>query len=260
MKQIFAAAILLVVASVFAEPHTTRPGNSHLAAADGSGSLINERRVNHASMSQDGHKLVQFQMALLKRGQNWASVDVGNPPDVIKQHQDYEQSLLKTGKAMIAGRIADDGELRGVYIFRTATPDEAKTLVLADPAVIAGHFKVEMHPWLSEDVMKKTTPSLKTNTAYLVLLTRGAKWTPGSTPETEELQKKHIANIIRLAELKKLVVAGPFADDGTLRGIFVFKVDSLDEAKSLTATDPAVMAGRLGVEIHPWVVPEGILP
>lgn len=210
---------------------------------------------------QEGeHKLVRFQMALLKRGPSWTTVDYANPPDAIKQHLDYEQSLLKNGKAMIAGRISDDGELRGVYIFRSSTLDEAKSLALADPAVKAGHFVVEMHPWLSEDVMKKTTTSTKSITAYLVLLTRGAKWTPESTPATEELQKQHIANIVRLAGLKKLVVAGPYGDDGTLRGIFVFKVDSLEEAKSLTATDPAVMAGRLAVEVHPWIVPDDILP
>jgi hypothetical protein len=34
----------------------------------------------------------------------------------------------------------------------------------------------------------------------------------------------------------------------------------LEEAKALTASDPAVQAGRLAMEIHPWMVPEGVLP
>ena len=62
------------------------------------------------------------------------------------------------------------------------------------------------------------------------------------------------------AEMKKLVMAGPFGDDGTLRGIFVFKVATLAEAKELAETDPAVKAGRLAIEINPWFVPAGILP
>jgi uncharacterized protein len=81
-------------------------------------------------------------------------------------------------------------------------------------------------------------------TAYFAFLSRGPKWTGVKTPETEELQKAHLANINRLAELKKLVVAGPFGDNGQLRGIFVFKVASLAEAKSLAETDPAVQAGQ----------------
>ena len=88
----------------------------------------------------------------------------------------------------------------------------------------------------------------------------GDKWTPEKTPQTEAIQKAHMDNINRLAEMKKLVVAGPFGDNGTLRGIFVFRVNSIEEARELAATDPAVKAGRLALRIHPWVVPEGILP
>ena len=69
-----------------------------------------------------------------------------------------------------------------------------------------------------------------------------------------------MANINRLAETKKLVVAGPFGGKGTLRGIFVFRVGSLEEAKQLAETDPAVQAGRLAIEMRPWMVPDGVLP
>jgi len=131
---------------------------------------------------------------------------------------------------------------------------------MADPAVAAGHFILELHPWWSEDVMKKTTTPGNMMTAYLAFLVRGDKWTPEKTPETAALQMAHLGNITRLAAMKKIVVAGPFGDDGTLRGIFVFRVDSIEEARELAATDPAVKAGRLALQIHPWLVPEGILP
>jgi uncharacterized protein YciI len=126
--------------------------------------------------------------------------------------------------------------------------------------VKAGYFTPELHPWWAEDVMKKTTTPDKLTTAYIAFLVRGEKWTPDKTPETEAIQKAHLANIGKLAETKKLVVAGPFGDDGTLRGIFVFRVASIDEARALAATDPAVKAGRLALQIYPWMVPEGILP
>jgi uncharacterized protein YciI len=66
------------------------------------------------------------------------------------------------------------------------------------------------------------------------------------------IQKAHMANIHRLAQNGQLVVAGPFEDDGELRGVFIFNVTSLDDAKALTESDPAVQAGRLVMELHPW--------
>lgn len=67
-----------------------------------------------------------------------------------------------------------------------------------------------------------------------------------------ELQKAHLSNIMRMAEEKKLVMAGPFLDDGDVRGIYIFNTESLDEAETWTNTDPAVMAGRLVMELHPF--------
>jgi uncharacterized protein YciI len=212
-----------------------------------------------AQQQEPQHKLVQFQMAILKRGPKPMPAD-WETSSLRERHVAYVQSLVQSGKAMIAGRIKDDPEMVGVLIFRTESADEARNWATADPAVTAGHFTAELHPWWSEDVMKKTTTPDKMTTAYLAFLVRGEKWTPAKTPETEAIQKAHLANIGRLAEMKKLVVAGPFGDDGTLRGIFVFRVNSLEEARSLAQTDPAVQAGRLALQIHPWVVPEGILP
>ena len=53
-------------------------------------------------------------------------------------------------------------------------------------------------------------------------------------------------------------LAGPFLDGGDLRGLFLFEVATLEEAKALCETDPAVKAGRLVVEVHPWLGPEGL--
>jgi uncharacterized protein YciI len=212
----------------------------------------------HAQEKQPEHKMIQFHMALLKRGPAYNAA--GMAKDLQTQHVANVVTMLESGKAVIAGPMGDEGELAGILIFRAKSAEEARAWAESDPAVKAGFFTAEMHPWWSEDVMKKPSSPIKLTTAYLALLTRGAKWTPEKTPATEELQKAHIANIVRLAEMKKLVVAGPFGDNGTLRGIFVFKVASLDEARALAETDPAVKAGRLAMDLHPWLVPEGVLP
>jgi uncharacterized protein YciI len=57
-----------------------------------------------------------------------------------------------------------------------------------------------------------------------------------------EIQQAHLENIIRLANEGKLILAGPFLDNGELRGIYVFNVSTLEEARKLTLADPAVRA------------------
>jgi hypothetical protein len=63
-------------------------------------------------------KLLQFQMALLKRGPRAFPAD-WETSDLRKEHLAYMRSLIASDKAIIAGRIMDDPELRGVVIFRT---------------------------------------------------------------------------------------------------------------------------------------------
>lgn len=204
-------------------------------------------------------KLKQFHMAILKKGPKWTATRTKETEELHQAHMERARTLVESGKAVVAGPLTDDGDIRGIYIFRAPSAEEAKAWANDDPAVAAGHLVAEMHPWWSEDVFKKANTPLKLTTVYLAFLVRGS-FTPPSKEAAEELQKAHLANINRLAEMKKLIVAGPFGDKGQLRGIFVFKVGSLEEAKLLTETDPAVKAGRLVLELHPWQVPEGSLP
>jgi len=75
---------------------------------------------------------------------------------------------------------------------------------------------------------------------------------PTDPKEAERLQAAHMANITRMAEEGTLVLAGPFLDDGDIRGIYIFDVKTIEEAKALTATDPAIQTGSLVMELHPW--------
>lgn len=90
----------------------------------------------------------------------------------------------------------------------------------------------------------------------LAFLKRG----PHRDPEkAAALQRSHLDNIHRLAQEGKLILAGPFTDDGELRGIYLFKTSDLEEARRLTETDPAVQAGSLILELHPWYGPAGLM-
>ena len=62
----------------------------------------------------------------------------------------------------------------------------------------------------------------------------------------------HLENIGRLADAGRLVVAGPFFDDADIRGIYIFDVDTLEKARELVETDPAVKAGVFEFEMRLW--------
>ena len=70
--------------------------------------------------------------------------------------------------------------------------------------------------------------------------------------ESAKLMRAHLDNIGKMAKAGKLIVAGPFMDDGELRGIYIFNVKTVEEAEALTKTDPAIKAGSLVMELHPW--------
>ncbi len=80
------------------------------------------------------------------------------------------------------------------------------------------------------------------------------------TPEeAQSLQMEHLKNIQRMADEGTLALAGPFLDGGDLRGIYIFNVETIEEARALTNTDPAIKAGSLIMELKEWYGSAGLL-
>jgi len=63
----------------------------------------------------------------------------------------------------------------------------------------------------------------------------------------------HFSNMDRLAAEKKLVLAGPMpANDRQYRGLFLYDVKTIDEAKELLKGDPTVTSGIFDIELYQW--------
>lgn len=90
------------------------------------------------------------------------------------------------------------------------------------------------------------------------LLRKGPAWTATRTPATDSIQAGHMANIGRMARDGYLLAAGPLLDGGDLRGIFIFRPDSVDRLRAQVALDPAVRSGRLVLDLFSWFAPTGI--
>lgn len=91
----------------------------------------------------------------------------------------------------------------------------------------------------------------------MAFLVRGENLSADSA-EASRLQKAHLDNITRMAREGKLILAGPFLDSTKLRGIYVFNVSGIEEAEELTRSDPAIKAGVLEMELHPWYGPAAL--
>ena len=105
---------------------------------------------------------------------------------------------------------------------------------------------IELHP---ADTTQNP-PNAKPAQYFFVLLNRPANAPQLSKEAGEKLQEEHMANIRKMTAEHKLVIAGPFLDDTTLRGIFVFPADSASQVQEWTKSDPAVKADRQSAEVH----------
>lgn len=123
------------------------------------------------------------------------------------------------------------------------TPDEDATAMTETDAE-----KSQYDPQLAEELGADEYGMKK----YVMAFLKRGPNRDRSPEEAQALQKAHMDNIGRMAEAGQLILAGPFFDDGDIRGIYVFDVETIEEAQALTATDPAIQAGSLVMELHPW--------
>ena len=76
--------------------------------------------------------------------------------------------------------------------------------------------------------------------SYVMAFLKAGPSRSQDSTEAARLQRAHLDNIQRMAREGKLLLAGPFLDSGEVRGIYIFNVESVAEAR------------RLEMELHPW--------
>ncbi len=98
--------------------------------------------------------------------------------------------------------------------------------------------------------------------AFELVLLRAAD-DPPSYPDDvlARIQAEHLAYHDGLRDSGEIVTNGPVRDqpDQALRGLTFYRTGSLKRAQELAEADPAVLAGRLTVEIMTWFCPPGTM-
>lgn len=103
---------------------------------------------------------------------------------------------------------------------------------------------------------KPETHEMKTY--YMVFLKTGPKRNQDSIT-AGKIQSQHLAYLNKMYNEGKMDLAGPSLPDGEIRGFCVYNVATFEEAKKLAESDPAVISGRLVVEVLPWYSQKGAM-
>jgi uncharacterized protein YciI len=89
--------------------------------------------------------------------------------------------------------------------------------------------------------------------SYVLVILKSGPSKEKNKTVIDSLFRGHLANIGRLAKENKLTVAGPLEKNTkNYRGIFILNVKTVEEAKVLLQTDPAIKAKLLDAELYGW--------
>jgi uncharacterized protein YciI len=94
----------------------------------------------------DDYGMKRYVMVFLKKGPA-ALTDTAKVKTLLMGHMKNMGQLVADGKLILAGPMMDDTGLEGIFVFNVKTVAEAEALSQTDPAVKAGLFAVECHPW-----------------------------------------------------------------------------------------------------------------
>ncbi|HEX6975726.1 MAG TPA: YciI family protein [Vicinamibacterales bacterium] len=206
--------------------------------------------------------MTTYQLVILKRGPAYAkTVDTPEAQALLQQHVKYLYARGAEGTYKVAGPFTEDGEIAGIIFVAAPTPEKALEVEAEDPAVKARVFTAEAISFMAPEgwFPGKWAPFGEFEHVFFGFLNNGPDRTQDQATAAK-LQQEHLAYMDVQAKEGKLVAAGPISTQGARRGIVVYRVANMEEAKQRGSADPMVKAGRLAIELHPWQVPVGALP
>jgi uncharacterized protein YciI len=93
-------------------------------------------------VAAENQRFRTYVLWILHKGANWE----GPLGTQQKAHYAAVRAMKEAGKLLLGGQLLDEEE-SWLYIFLVDSPEEARLLAEADPAIQSGHFGHELRPW-----------------------------------------------------------------------------------------------------------------
>jgi len=128
-----------------------------------------------------------------------------------------------------------------------------RKLIFIAVMAIAAAAAAQEKPAYDEELAKKLGADEYGMRNYVVVILKTGDKVISGQKERAEILARHMANIERMADEGKLAIAGPFGDNNSeYRGMYIFNVQTVEQAKALAESDPAVISGMMKAEYYPW--------
>jgi uncharacterized protein YciI len=179
-----------------------------------------------------------------------------------KEHMANILKMTADHKLVIAGSMLDDTALRDMFLLQAVSAAQAQEWADSDPAVKAGSLSAEVHgPWIINPSFLFHDPAQPPGMEQytLVLMKKGKGW-KSDPPSFNFVVQQHTIFFTQMEAQGHLAVAAlfPLNIPGDLRAVDIFRVGT-EQTATLLKDDPAVKAGLLKPEIHPFSTAKGVL-
>jgi len=103
-------------------------------------------------------EMTTYVIGLARKGPAFGTGTKEENDRMMQAHMAHILRMHAEGKLITAGPITDNGDLRGIFVFRGSSPDEVRPLIDDDPTVKSGHLQVDLHPWYAAAGLRVNDP------------------------------------------------------------------------------------------------------
>ncbi|RQO74257.1 hypothetical protein DBR43_02345 [Pedobacter sp. KBW06] len=126
-------------------------------------------------------------------------------------------------------------------------------LIICLTAFYEGAIAQEINKNYDEKLAKELNADEYGMKTYVLAILKTGTEKSLTKAKQDSVFKGHMVNIGKLVADGKLVVAGPMGkNDKSYRGIFILDVPTIEEARKLVDTDPAIQSKLLDVDLFIW--------